>query len=564
MLKSKISKLNAAILTISLTATMFTGCGKSQNKTTTDETTGVTQTIKYNLAAEPKTIDPALNDAVDGGTVICNAFEGLTRLDENEKPVAGVATKWDVSSDGLKYTFHLRKNAKWSDGKGVVAGDFEYAWKRALNPATASDYAYQLFYLKNGENYNSSQSPDYKGPKVTASDVGVKAVDDYTLEVNLEYPTAYFLSLMAFPTYAPVRKDVIEKNPTDWALKPETYVCNGPFKMKEWKPKDSLNFVKNNNYWNAKKIKLQNIEYKMIEQSTSALAGFKTGSLDFIESPPAPEIPGLLKSGTAKTVPYLGTYYLEFNLDPKAASVNAAAAKALSDVKVRKALTLAIDRKAITQNVTKAGEVPAASFVPKGIPEGTSGKDFASKEYFKPGGDVAQAKKLLAEAGYPDGKGFPSMVYLYNTNEGHQNIAQAIQEMWRKNLNINVELQNQEWKVFQKTRTSKNYLIARGGWIADYTDPMTFLDLFTSKSGNNDPGYKNPKYDAAIDAAKKETNSTKRMTIMHQAEDMLMADMPVDPIYYYTNVVCIKNYVKGVHKSPLGFVIFDNAYVTKH
>ncbi len=551
MLRKRISKFSLILLTLAMTASAFSGCSSK-----TPNTDGVAQVITYNLGAEPKTIDPALNDAVDGATVISNAFEGLARLDDKENPIPGVAKDWKVSQDGLNYTFNLRKEATWSDGQPVKAQDFEFAWKRALNPDTGAEYAYQLFYLKNGEAYNGKQA--------TADAVGVKAKDDYTLEVTLEYPTAYFLSLMAFPTYFPVRKDVVEKDPKAWSTKPESYICNGPFKMKEWKPKDVLTFVKNDKYWNAKNVKLETLNYKMIDQATSALSAFRTNEMDFIESPPSQEIPGLLADKTAKIYPYLGVYYLEFNLTDKAKELDADVAKALSDVRVRKALTLAIDRKVIVDNVTKGEQIPAGAFVPNGIPEDKSGKEFRNKDYYNPKGDITEAKRLLAEAGYPDGKGFPKLIYLYNTNEGHQNIAVAIQDMWKKNLNIQVELKNEEWKVFQKTRTDKNYLLARAGWIADYVDPMTFIDLLHSKSGNNDPGYNNPDYDAKVMAAKKETDPAKRMKYLHDAENILMKDMPVIPIYFYTNVVCMKPYLKGIHKSPLGFVFFDKAYVEKH
>lgn len=566
MLRKKNSRIAVLIVTVALSFTALAGCGKNDSKGTSANTK-VPQVIKYNLGAEPKTIDPALNEAVEGGTVIENAFEGLTRLDEKDTPIPGVAEKWDVSPDGLKYTFHLRKDAVWTDGKQVKAQDFEYAWKRALNPDTASNYAYQLYYIKNGQGYNESKRPQaQKTPGVapaTADQLGVKAVDDQTLEVTLENPCAYFLSLMAFPTYMPVRQDVIEKDKTSWAIKPDSYITNGPFKLKEWRPKDKMIFVKNDKYWNAKDVKLDTIEYSMLEQETSYLAAFKTGQLDFIETPPAQETPQLLKDGTAKITPYLGTYYINLNVSDNAAKFNAAAAQALKNPKVREALNLALDRKEIVDNVTKGNQIPAGAYVPKGIPEDKSGKDFRNKDYYNPQGDIAKAKQLLAEAGYPDGKGFPKLEYLYNTGQNHQNLAQAVQEMWRKNLGINVELKNQEWKVFQKTRTDKNYEIARGGWTADYVDPMTFLDMFTKGSGNNDPGYNNPNYDAKLAAAKKETDPAKRMQLMHDAEDMLMADMPIIPIYFYTNIVCVKDYVKDVHKSPLGFVYFDHTYIDK-
>lgn len=564
MLRKKTEKLGAVLLAVALGATLFAGCGKKE-ESKAPAARGEDQVIRYNLGAEPKTIDPALNDAVDGATVIQNTFEGLLRLDDKDVPVAGVAEKWEMSTDGLTYTFHLRKDAKWSDGKTVTAQDFEYSWKRALNPETAANYAYYLFVLKNGEAYNSSADPKYTGKKATIDEVGVKAKDESTLVVTLEDPCAYFYALMAFPTFYPVRKDVVEKDPKAWYSKSETAICNGPFKLKSWTPKETITLVPNETYWDTKRVKLAKVEMKMIEAATSSLAAFKTGQLDYIESPPSQEIPNLLADKTAQIVPYLGVYYLNFNMTDKDKASSAEAKKVLSDVRVRKALAYAINRKELVENVTKGGQKPAAAFVPYGIPEDKSGKDFRDykKEYFNPEGDLTQAKKLLADAGYPDGKGFPKLVYLYNTNEGHQNIAQAIQEMWRKNLGIDITLQNQEWKVFQQTRTDRQYEIARDGWIADYVDPMTFSELITTKSGNNNSGYTSADYDAKIVAAKKEVDPAKRMKSLHEAEDILMNDMPVIPLYFYTNVICVKPYVKDVHKSPLGFVFFDRAYVDK-
>lgn len=542
MLKSKVSKMLVLGLAVILSASVLVGCGSS-SKT-------ASKVIKVNLGADPKTIDPGLNNSVEGSHVIVNAFEGLTNLDKDEKVIPGVAEKWEVSTDGTKYTFHLRDNAKWSDGQAVKAKDFEYAWKRALKPETASEYAFQLYYVKNGEAYNTG--------KATADQVGVKAVDDKTLEVTLEAPCPYFLSLMAFPTYMPVRQDVVDKNPTGWATKPETYISNGPFTMKELKMKDSINFVKNTNYWNASSVKLDGIEFKVLDQATSYLSAFKTGQLDMIDKPPVQEIPNLLKDGTAVSLPYLGTYYYDFNISANAANVNAAAAKALSDVRVRKALSLAIDRTELVTKVSMGGEKPATSFVPSGVSD-TSGNKFKNKAYYGTTADVEQAKKLLAEAGYPNGQGFPTLELIYNTNQGHQSMAVAIQDMWKKNLGVNITLRNLERKVQLTEANKHNYVMNRDGWIADYNDPMTFLDIFTTTNGNNYAGYNNPAYDKLITDAKHETDIAKRTAMLHQAEDMLMNDMPIIPIYEYTEVVCMNKKLTGVHVSNLGFFIFRDA-----
>ncbi|OAA90225.1 peptide ABC transporter substrate-binding protein [Clostridium ljungdahlii] len=546
MLKNKL-KILAVVMSLTVVGCMFAGCGNSSSSSSKN-------TIKVNINADPRTIDPGLNNSVEGGQIIVNAFEGLTNLDKNEKPIPGVAEKWEVSSDGLTYTFHLRKNAKWSDGKGVTAKDFEYAWKRAVDPKTASQYAYQLFYLKNGEAYN-------KG-KATVDQVGVKAKDDYTLVATLEAPTPYFLSLTAFPTYDPVRKDIVEKDPNSWATKPSTYVSNGPYKMVEYKAKDSLNFEKNTNYWNTKNVKIDRIEFKTLENASTYYAAFKTGELDMIDRPPSTEAPTLLKNGTAKSYPYLGTYYYDFNVSPQAKGINPEAAKALSDVKVRRALNLAIDRNEIAEKVTKSGEIPATSFVPKGT-SNSNGKQFTDKEYLPKTADVAQAKKLLAEAGYPNGKGFPALEIFYNTDQTHQNIAQAVQDMWKKNLGVNVTLKNVERKVHLTQLQNHQFLVGRDTWIADYDDAMTFLDMFTTGNGNNMCGYSNTKYDQLIAQAKAESDKGKRADLMHQAEDQLMTDLPIMPIYYYSELVCMNSKLKGVHVSNLGFFFFRDAYLEK-
>jgi len=550
MLRTKKLRIIAAIMTTMMAGSLFSGCtstGKVNPKK-------AEQLIRYNLGANPKTIDPGLNSSVEGGTVIANAFEGLTDVDANNKPYPGVAKSWDISADGKHYVFHLRKDAKWSDGKPVTAKNFEYAWKRALAPETASDYAYQLYYLKNGEAYN--------GSKVAADQVGVKAVDDYTLNVDLENSTPYFLSLLAFQTYMPVREDIITAHPKDWALNGSTYVSNGAFKMTNWKQKDKLEFVKNPYYWNKSVVKLDKLTYTVLDNATSYMSAYQSGQIDIIDTPPTEQTPSLLKEGKAKTYPNIGTYYYSFNLDPKA-KLDPAVAKAMNDVRVRKAINLAIDRTALVKNVVKGGQNPSTSFVPKGMVE-NDGKDFKRKDYYPAKADAAQAKKLLSEAGYTDGKGFPTIELTYNTGDIHKSIAEAIQDMLKKNLNVNITLRAVERKV-QLDETSKHTYtgMARNGWSADYADPMTFLDMWVSNSGNNVSGYRNAEYDRLIATAKSETDVARRFTEMHQAEDILMNDMPFVPLYEYNVVSAMKSYVKGTYRTPMDVLYFTKAYVQK-
>lgn len=551
MKRSKLKKIFAIVLIATMGISVLAGCGGSKSASSDKKDD---QVLTYNLGADSKTLDPALNTSSDGGIVLANTFEGLCRLDKDNKAIPGGAEKWEITDDGLQYTFHLRKDAKWSNGEPVTANDYEFAWKRALNPKTGAEYAYQLYYIKNGHEYNTD-----KDGKISPDTLGIKALDDYTLQVTLESPTKYFLELTGFATYYPVNKKIVENNP-EWATKLETFISNGPFKMSEWKIKDSLTFIKNENYYDKGRVKLDKLVMSMVTDSTSAWAGYQSGQFDMVDVVPTPEIQGALKSNLATKFQNTATYFYSINVSDKAKEVSPDAAKALSDAKVRKALNLAINRKDIVENVTKGEQIPAFGYIPVGMLK-QDGKDFTDKEYFKAEGDVEGAKKLLSEAGYTDGKGFPTLVLMYNTEGAHKDVAQAVQNMWKENLGINVELQNQEWKVFQTTRTNKNYLIARHGWTGDYNDPMTFLDMWTTTSGLNDCGFSNPEYDKLVADAKKEIDVVKREKLMRQAEDVLLDQMPILPLYYYTQIKGIKSYVKGVRVAALGNIYFDEAYI---
>ncbi|MBD7915242.1 peptide ABC transporter substrate-binding protein [Clostridium sp. Sa3CUN1] len=548
MKSNKLRKICAVALTLALGMSVFAGCGNG------GDSAEAGRSLIYNLGADPETIDPTLNTASDAGTIIENAFEGLMRLDENEKATPGVAEKYDVSDDKLEYTFHLRKDAKWSDGEPVTAKDFEFSWIRALTKETAAEYSYQLYYIKNAEKF-------YNG-EATREELGIEVIDDHTLKVTLEAPTAYFLELTAFTTYFPEREDIVTADPEGWATEPETYVSNGPFKLVQWDLKDQLVFEKNKEYWNAKDIKLPGLVFKLVTDENTAYASLKSGEFDMVSSVPPAEIAGGQEEGLVTIYPNLATYMLVFNVG-KQSTLPEDVKKALSNAKVRKALSIAIDRKAITENVTKSGQIPAYSFVPQGILN-DKGEDFADREYYDANkANIEEAKALLAEAGYPNGEGLPTLEFMYNTEGAHKLVAQAIQQDWAK-IGVNVELTNQEWKVFLNTRQEGGYEIARHGWSGDYVDPMTFLDLWVTDGGNNDAGYSNPEYDKLVNEAKIEGDLEKRWEIMKEAEDIVMNDMPIIPIYYYTLVKGAKPEVKGVRVSSLGHVYFDKAYIEEN
>ena len=557
MKSSKLKKLCAVIMAATISTTLFIGCGSSNDGSTSSKGNSnasdtVKQELVFNLGADPETIDPTINTASEASTVILNAFECIMTLDENDNAVEGAAESVEVSDDGLVYTIMLRKDGKWSDGEPVVADNFKYSWVRALTKENAAEYAYQLYYIKNAEKY-------YNG-EATADELGINVIDDYTLEVTLEAPTTYFPQLLAFPTYAPLREDIVSADPEGWATKPETYVTNGAFKLVQWDMKDQLVFEKNENYWNKDSIKLDKLTFKLVTDDTTAYSELQAGNFDVVNSVPTNEIEPGQEAGLVHVSPKLGTYYFGINVgkqDDMAEDVKTA----LSNKLVRQAINLAIDRQEIIDNVGKAEQVAAYSFVPEGIynPDGT---EFADKEYYDPSdmdGNIEKAKELLKEAGYENGEGLPTIELMYNSEGAHKDICQILQENLAK-IGINIELANQEWAVFLNTRQQGGYEIARQGWIGDYSDPMTFLDLFVTGGGNNDSGYSNPEYDALIAAAKVETDPDKRKEQLREAEDILMDDMPILPIYYYTTVMGWNENVKGIQVSVLGTVYLQGAY----
>jgi oligopeptide transport system substrate-binding protein len=546
------------------------GCKKAQPT--------VEQVLKYNVGAEPQYFDPRKATGIPEFTMLLNLFDGLMRYNTQGQLEPSIAESYTVSDDKLVWTIKLRKTAKWSNGDPVTAGDFEYSWKTALSPEVASEYSYQLYYLKNGEAFNTSipkdgkyyyQKVDASGNPVADADgnpvpdltkpfdvdsIGVKALDDYTLQVTLEAPTPYFTSLLTFTTYLPINKKLDQSNP-DWAKSADNYISNGPFKLTKWEHNHVIEMEKNPNYWDKDKVKLDKIIFYMVEENTTEMTMFENGEIDWGPNPPPAELERLQKEGKLTINPYLGTYYYMFNVTKKP----------FDDVRVRKALSMAIDREAIVKNITKAGELPATAYVPPGIPDAEAGSDFrkVGGDFFKPY-DPETAKQLLAEAGYPDGKGFPKFVLLYNTSERHKTIAEAIQRMWKETLGIECTLTNQEWKVYLDNRQNLNYDVARAGWIGDYTDPMTFIDMWVTGGGNNDSGWSNKQYDEYVKTAKSTDDQKVRMDAMHKAETIVMEEMPIVPIYFYTRPELIKPYIKDAYTSALGYTDFKYAYIEAH
>ncbi len=641
------------------------------------------QVLRFNNGAEPEYLDPQMMTGQPDGRIAWALFEGLTSYDPKDlTPLPGMAESWEISEDGRVYLFHLRKNARWSNGDPLTAHDFVYSWRRFLNPATAAQYAYLLFGVRHGKAYctgewigrfwatelrrrgsskpeviwqpatEASQQSD-KGDsraeitlspvldaeekptgvlrgdlllevpwakgrlqgsleiaktgeatgsvtgkwvldggdpvslefnvsgvldrndrekKVSgtiraeagglqwtarlearvarAEDVGVSALDDRTLRVELDNPIQYFLSLTAFYPLSPVHPATIEKYGERWAT-PERMVSNGAFRLVEHSLQNRIVMVRSETYWDGENVKLEKVIAYPVELYTTGCDLYKAGEIDIEPSNyiPLEFIPRIKTKKDYAIHPYLGTYFYRINVNHPV----------LKDKRVRRALAFSVDREAMVRFL-RAGQLPAWYFVPDGIPRYKSPRLLRF--------DVKEAKRLLAEAGYPGGKGFPKLSILYNTTEQHKQIAVIMQRMWKKNLGIDIGLKNQEWKVYLKSQRSLDYEISRSGWIGDYADPNTFLDMFLTGGGNNNTGWSNRRYDELIAMAARESDPQRRMQIFYEAEEILMDELPIIPLYIYTTFYLKKPYVRGYTSNiqdvhPLKYVWIDHDWRAK-
>lgn len=531
--------------------------------------------ITLNIASEPQSIDPALNSAVDGAIMLGHMFEGLMKWKDSEvetpgsdgtctnaELTEGQAESYEkvVNDDGtVTYTFKIRSDARWSDGKPVTAGDFVYSWQRLVTPETAADYNYMIDSVVNA---NEIMAGD-----MDPTELAVSAPDDSTFVVTLTSDLPYFLEVCAFPATFPVRQDVTTKEdgtPNDqWTFDVASYLSNGPYKLTAWNHNSEIVMEPNEQYYDVANLGPDKITFKLMDDQNAMLSGFNSGELDFIEDVPQAELPDLIASGDLKIVDYIGTYYVCYQTQKAP----------FDDPRVRQAFTLAVDRTFIVDKVTQAGQVPANGFVPAGVYDaaGSTGDDFRTVggAYYSIEGDAdysyeancEKARELLAEAGYPNGENFPVVEYLYNTSDAHKAVAEALQNMWETELGVKVTLNNQEWAVFLQTRKDGNYSIARNGWISDYNDPMSFLDMWLTGGGNNDAQYANADYDAKIQEAKNTTDPAARMKLMHEAEDIIMGqDWALNPLYFYTQKYMLSDRVGGMFYTPLGYFFFSYAH----
>ncbi len=481
--------------------------------------------------AEPELLDPVFANAQATGRLIYALLEGLLVYDVQGKPSPGVAERWGISPDGLHYTFHLRNNARWSNGDPVTARDFSWSWQRTLTPENAAEYAYQLYYIKGARDFNEGKTKDF-------STVGVRVVDDYTLAVELENPTPFFLSLCSFATLVPVHRATVEKY-QDWSSNPAHYVGNGPFVLKEWRLFDRVRLERSPTYWNSAQVGMKSIDVLPAARAITAFNLYSTGVADLMidkNVTPTALIDQLKLRKDYHAAPFLGAYFFRFNCSPDRKV--SGQPNPFVDPRVRRAFKLAVDRVLITEKITRAGELPAWSYVPPGAGEGYQSPEPSDPVWKAGHAQPEEARRLLAEAGYPGGKGFPIFYYLYRSdNDIDQDIAVELQAMFKQVLGVDMLLTRQEWTVYLNSQSKLDFDLSRSTWVGDYNDPNTFMDMYVTGGGNNRTGWSNRTYDELIASAGREPDNAKRNAMFQQAERILVEnEAPIVPLYYYVNV----------------------------
>ena len=535
-MKRKIALILVATLLLTLG---LAACKKQETPAPTGQPAQKTKQLVAQIGPNPETLDPALNSAVDGGNMLLFLFDCLLNIDKDNQLIPGAAETWTVSEDGLTWTFKLREGLKWSDGSPLTAEDFVYTWKRVVDPKTAAPYSETVLGMVEG--YAEAAGGNIDALQVSAS-------DERTFVVKLAHPCGYFGQLAAFATLSPVNKATVEANGDAWATKPESYISNGPFKMAEWVPSSHILLVKNENYRDPDSIKLDSIKLLLMEDANAAYAAYKTGEALLIKDVPTEEIPSLRGNPEFYVDPLLGTYYLSINCN----------LEQFQDARVRKALSLAIDREYVANTLMQGVYTPASNFIGPGVAD-VNGDFYDNANGGKPYIDItkheenlALAKQLLAEAGYPNGEGFPAIEYSTNDSGYHKIVAQYLQEAWGE-LGLTVKVNIVEWASFTPMRRAGEYQTARNGWLCDYNDASNMLELLVSTNGNNDGKYNNPEYDNLIRQAAQETDPVKRSQYMHQAEDILMNEAACIPVAYYNEFYLQSPKITGSWFSPYGY-----------
>ena len=548
------------VLVLALSAVAVLGSCKKTEKTADN--------ITVQIGPNPETLDPALNSAVDGGNMLITLYETLLIIDEDNNVQPGQAEKYTVSDDGLTWTFTMRDGLKWSDGSDLNAKDFEYAFKRLADTNLAAPYGETVIGMIDGYQ-DAIGNPDDDGKPTTTPDIdklNVKASEDgKTLTIKLAYPCSYFDKIVAFATMSPVQKATVESNGDAWATKPETYVCNGPYMISEWTPSERIVCKKNPYYnggWDSDRIVTEQLTFLLLEDSSASYSAYTSGQALLIKDVPTEEIPSLTKAedgGDFYVDPILGTYYLSVNLEREP----------FNDVNVRKALSLAIDREYVANTIMQGTYSPAYNFVGPSIDDSDGAGKFLENSIAANGGNtyiskdykanLEEAKKALAEAGYPDGKGFPTITYSTNDSGYHKALAEYLQQAY-KELGITMKIDIVDWSSFTPQRRAGDYDMARNGWVMDYNDASNMIELFYSTNGNNDGKYSSKAFDAALDKSKV-ADKAEHFKALHEAEKIMSEDYACIPVAYYNDFWLQSSKLKGTWHSPYGYWYFQYAYV---
>jgi oligopeptide transport system substrate-binding protein len=494
--------------------------------------------LNFSAGGEPENIDPGYASESISTVIISTLFEGLvSERPKDGDPLPAAAEKWIISKDKKVYTFHLRKNVKWSDGSLLTAHDFVYSWERVLNPKTAAQYAFIMYYIQNAKAYNKGELTDF-------SKVGVRALGEHKLKITLENPTPFFLDLLTYSTFSPVPQHIVEKFGDKWT-RPKNIISNGPFMMKSWRPHDKIVAVKNPHYWGREGVSLSGIKFFSIEDNETELKMYESGLLDLAWNLPHTKAPIFKDRLDFQNGPKLATYYYVINVDRPY----------LKNQKIRQALSMAIDRKLLCEKYLNGIRIPSSQMVPAYLEQYSSPKGLD----FNP----EKARALLKEAGINDPRSLPPLTITYNTDEGHKLVAQVIQQMWKEHLGIKVNLMNEEWKSLLRTLRAKNFDIGRYTWIADYPDPMTFLEIYASDSPQNLTGWKNKSFDQLLKDATHEPDPQRRLKQLKKAESILLNEAAVIPIYVYNKAYLIAPHVRGFYKKLNDRHPLKNVYFAK-
>jgi len=517
-------KLSILLLLLIVSTSLVFANGTQEQTTIETTTTSAKEAepVVFKIAngTEPESLDPSQIQGVPEDRIFKTIFEALVAVDpKTGGPIPGVAESWTISDDGMQYTFKLR-DCNWSDGTPITAEDVVYSWTRELDPATGSPYAWlPIMFLKGASEFNAGE--------VDASALGIRALDAHTFQMDLIGPLPYVLGVLANFTFAIVPKQAIEKYGSDCVL-PENFVGNGPFVLDQWLPQQYIKVVKNPEYWDKDNVALDEAYFYASDDDNTMYNMYLKGEMDWINTVPQDQLDSAQLRNDFTVAPQLSTYYYVFNLEKAP----------LDNVLVRKALARAIDRTALVEQVTKAGQIPAWGIVPD-----MAGYDALA---FPDDYNVKAAQELLSEAGYPNGSNFPSVTILYNTSEAHKNIASFIQQEWKEKLNIDVELINEEWATYLSDRNVGNFQVSRAGWVGDYQDPNTFLDMFVTGTAMNGGNYSSAIYDADINNAARMPEGADRMAVLTDAEDNLInVDQAIMPLYYYVSVNMVDTDVWG-------------------